>query len=120
MSAGRRHYIGSISLGREGRTLRSTIVNAAAMIAQFAERVPMTKCRWDPEADTATSYAWFVWSLQVGRKRPGLYESRRVAGQIHEAGPCGSIWREARNDTKSERSIVESDVRAGRRSRGCF
>jgi hypothetical protein len=30
------------------------------MIAQFVERVPMTKGRWDPEADTATSYAWFV------------------------------------------------------------
>lgn len=30
-------------------------------IAVFCERVPMTKGRWDPEASTATSYAWFVW-----------------------------------------------------------
>jgi hypothetical protein len=30
-------------------------------IAQFAERVAMVKGRWDPEASTATSYAWFVW-----------------------------------------------------------
>jgi hypothetical protein len=30
-------------------------------IAQFCERVPMVKGRWDPEASTATSYAWFVW-----------------------------------------------------------
>ena len=32
-----------------------------AFIAQFAERVPMTKGRWDPEASTATSYCWVVW-----------------------------------------------------------
>jgi hypothetical protein len=32
-----------------------------AFIAQFAERVPMVKGRWDPAASTATSYAWFVW-----------------------------------------------------------
>jgi hypothetical protein len=31
------------------------------VIAQFCERVPMVKGRWDPEASTATSYAWFVW-----------------------------------------------------------
>jgi hypothetical protein len=30
-------------------------------IAQFSERVPMVKGRWDPEATTATSYAWFIW-----------------------------------------------------------
>lgn len=32
-----------------------------SMIAQFVERVPMVKGRWDPSASTATSYAWFVW-----------------------------------------------------------
>lgn len=32
-----------------------------ALIAQFAERVPMTKGRWDPDASTATSYSWVVW-----------------------------------------------------------
>jgi len=30
-------------------------------VAQFAERVPMVKGRWDPEASSATAYAWFVW-----------------------------------------------------------
>lgn len=32
-----------------------------AIVAQFVERVPMTVGRWDPEAGTATSYAWVVW-----------------------------------------------------------
>lgn len=32
-----------------------------SVIGQFVERVPMVKGRWDPEASTATSYAWFVW-----------------------------------------------------------
>ena len=32
------------------------------LIAQYAERVPMTKGRWDPEASTATAYCWVVWT----------------------------------------------------------
>jgi len=31
------------------------------LYAPFVERVPMVKGRWDPDASTATSYAWFVW-----------------------------------------------------------
>ena len=33
-----------------------------SLYAPFVERVPMVKGRWDPDATTATSYAWFVWS----------------------------------------------------------
>lgn len=36
-------------------------VNPPSTIAQFCDRVPMVKGRWDPKANTATSYAWFVW-----------------------------------------------------------
>ncbi len=32
------------------------------LIAQYAERVPMTKGRWDPDASTATAYCWVVWT----------------------------------------------------------
>ena len=32
------------------------------LITQYAERVPMTKGRWDPEASTATAYCWVVWT----------------------------------------------------------
>lgn len=31
------------------------------LFCPFAERVPMIEGVWDPEADTATAYAWFVW-----------------------------------------------------------
>lgn len=31
------------------------------MIAQFSERVPMVKGRYDPKASTATSYTWMIW-----------------------------------------------------------
>lgn len=31
------------------------------MIAQFAERVPLCKGKWDPEGDTATAYLWIIW-----------------------------------------------------------
>ncbi len=30
-------------------------------VAPFSERVPMVKGRWDPEASSATAYAWFFW-----------------------------------------------------------
>lgn len=33
-----------------------------AIVAQFAERVPMVKGRLDRNASTATSYAWIVWA----------------------------------------------------------
>jgi len=38
------------------------------LFAPFVERVPIVKGRWDPEAGTATAYAWFVWV----RGRPPL------------------------------------------------
>lgn len=35
--------------------------NPPSIIAQFAERVPMVKGRYDPKASTATSYTWLIW-----------------------------------------------------------
>jgi hypothetical protein len=32
-----------------------------SLILHFAERVPMVKCRLDPNASTATAYIWMVW-----------------------------------------------------------
>lgn len=32
-----------------------------SVFAPFCERVPMVQGRWDPEASSATGYAWFVW-----------------------------------------------------------
>ena len=32
-----------------------------AIVAPFAERVPMHEGRWDPNGSTATAYAWIVW-----------------------------------------------------------
>ena len=34
---------------------------APTTVAVFSERVPMVAGRWDPDASSATSYAWFVW-----------------------------------------------------------
>jgi hypothetical protein len=40
-------------------------IRRPTVIAQFVERVPMVKGRWDPNATTATSYAWFGWSRRA-------------------------------------------------------
>lgn len=37
-----------------------------ALVAQFAERVPMCEGGWDPKGTTATAYAWFIWARGPG------------------------------------------------------
>lgn len=36
-------------------------VTPPTIYAQFAERVPLHKGKWDPDGDTATAYCWVVW-----------------------------------------------------------
>lgn len=40
----------------------------------FAERVPMIEGVWDPEASTATDYAWYVWLLDEVSEFPARTE----------------------------------------------
>ena len=51
----------SVWLEGTGRYERLFRTRPPSVVAQFCERVPMTKGRWDPAASTATSYAWVVW-----------------------------------------------------------
>jgi hypothetical protein len=44
-----------------GRFERLFAGRPPAFVLQFAERVPMVKGRVDPEAASATAYAWLVW-----------------------------------------------------------
>lgn len=48
---------------REGAARAGLFGEAAGYVgkATFTARVPMVKGRWDPEASSATAYAWFVW-----------------------------------------------------------
>lgn len=56
----------------EPRSKRYSLFTSAPpiIVAPFADRVPMVKGRWDPEASTATAYAWFVWRVPGGCPRP--------------------------------------------------
>ena len=36
-----------------------------AVVAQFVERVAMTKGKWHPDASTATAYVWVIWDNQA-------------------------------------------------------
>lgn len=38
--------------------------------APFSGRLPMVKGRWDPTASSATSYSWFVWTIQPSGREP--------------------------------------------------
>jgi len=44
-----------------GRYERLFSRNPPSIIAQFSERLPMVKGRYDPKISTATSYNWLVW-----------------------------------------------------------
>jgi len=44
-----------------GRYKRLFSKNPPNMVAQFVERVPMVKGRYDPKASTATAYCWLIW-----------------------------------------------------------
>jgi hypothetical protein len=40
-----------------------------SIIAQYVERVPMVRGRYDPKASTATAYLWLIWERR-GRRDP--------------------------------------------------
>ncbi|MCB1463240.1 MAG: SAM-dependent DNA methyltransferase [Nitratireductor sp.] len=50
---------------------------APTLVCPFADRVPMIEEAWDPEAKSATAYAWFVWirgrfgEMRINHIRPG-------------------------------------------------
>lgn len=52
-----------------GRHKLFTVDCPLTMLAPFSERVPMVKGRWDPEASSATAYAWFIFA------KPGVVAS---------------------------------------------
>ena len=71
------------------------------LIAQFSERVPMVKGRWDPDASTATAYAWFVWSQddRIGGTRftwipPGqkALHHRQIDLALFDAGQASPLF----------------------------
>lgn len=47
----------------EGQERHETLFkpHPPSIVAQFVERVPMVRGRHDPDASTATSYAWIIW-----------------------------------------------------------
>lgn len=64
------------SAGRYENLFRDT---PPTIMAQFCERVPMVKGRYDPKASTATSYCWLVWLKS---------DSRNVTTRLEWIPPC--------------------------------
>jgi hypothetical protein len=52
-------------IATQGRYNKVFSVRPPSRVLQFTDRVPMVKGRWDPNASTATEYAWFVWERQT-------------------------------------------------------
>jgi len=60
-TAGYAMLVRSAFLEGVGRYERIFSSNPPNVVAQFSERVPMVKGRYDQKASTATSYCWLVW-----------------------------------------------------------
>jgi hypothetical protein len=60
-----------------------------ATVAQFVERVPMVKGRYDQDASTATSYAWIVWKRgwSSGTKFQWIPPCRRQLQKASDSQP---------------------------------
>ncbi|MGV7034874.1 hypothetical protein [Methylobacterium symbioticum] len=54
----------------EERYLRLFRDRPPTAFAPFVERVAMLRGRWEPNASTATSYAWFVWVSDAAPRAP--------------------------------------------------
>ena len=54
------------SIGRYERVFEP---HPPAVIAQFAERVPLYKGKWEPRGTTATAYLWIVWLKRASGPR---------------------------------------------------
>jgi hypothetical protein len=70
-----------------------------AVAAQFAERVPMVKGRWDPQASSATAYSWFIWikrPLDAGGMRYAIAEANAAGGFLGLIIPPGTKSRLSR------------------------
>ncbi len=54
-------FVRSAFLEGSGRHRRLFSEHPPAIVAQFCERVPLLKGRYDPKGSTATAYCWLVW-----------------------------------------------------------
>jgi hypothetical protein len=65
------------SVGRYNNIFK---INPPSQVAQFVERVPMVKGRYDPKAVTATSYCWMIWDK--------LHDTPSSSTQLTWIPPC--------------------------------
>lgn len=72
-------------VGRYAGLFKETPPN---VIAQFTERVPMVKGRYDPKASTATSYTWLVWLHgEIGTEFVWIPPCRKALEREEDARP---------------------------------
>lgn len=64
-------------------------------VYQYAERVPMVKGRYDPNASTATAYCWLVWLIDQPAEEtilrwvpPCKRQFERVGDNVYEENIC--------------------------------
>jgi hypothetical protein len=62
-------------------------VKPPSQVAQFSERVPLVKNRYDPKATTATSYMWLIWDK--------LHDVPSTSTQLTWIPPCRKLYERA-------------------------
>jgi hypothetical protein len=72
------------SIGRYENIFKN---NPPSEVAQFVERVPMVRGRYDPKAVTATSYMWIIWDK--------LHDVPAINTQLVWIPPCRKLYERA-------------------------
>lgn len=82
--------------------------------APFTARVPMVKGRWDPEASSATAYAWFVWMTPTALDASPAGPAVRAAWSAGAAGLDISIPADAKARLTRESDLALFAPQLGR------
>lgn len=84
---------------------RYSLMRRMAVMAPFAERVPMQLGSWDPDLSSATAYAWFVWmhdaAIEASPFRTAIVETGAAGGNLIRMVPPGTCDRLTRADDRA-------------------
>lgn len=82
-------------LETDGRYERVFTRTPPSLIAPFVERVPMCEGGYDPDCDTATMYAWFIWLRDFDVEWPAPQEPNFLKTLLIPPGRKKALWRES-------------------------
>lgn len=96
---------------------RFPLMQRMAVMAPFAERVPMQLGSWDPDLSSATAYAWFVWmqddAVETSPLGGAIDVARGQGANLIRIIPPGTCARLTRADDRQQFAGEAADPQMG-------